>query len=182
MNAHVYTNLELPQSIVAIGAFDGVHRGHQTVIKHGVQRGRKLNVPSVVYTFDPPPRVFFQGVRMLTTVEEKLSKIEKLGAKHAIVASFDEVYAKQSADDFIDTLAKLSPVEIMVGGNFRFGKDRQGDVALLEKYFRVRVTKPVCCPKGSPISSTRIRQLISEGEVALSNALLGWPAGEQAVK
>ena len=119
---------------------------------------------------------------MLTTVEEKLSKIEKLGAKHAVVASFDEVYAKRSAYEFIDTLAKLNPVEIMVGGNFRFGKDRQGDVALLEKYFRVRVTKPVCCPKGSPISSTRIRQLISEGEVALSNALLGWPAGEQAVK
>jgi riboflavin kinase / FMN adenylyltransferase len=182
MNTHVYTNLELPRSIVAIGAFDGVHRGHQTVIKHAVQRGRTLNVPSVVYTFDPPPRVFFQGVRMLTTVEEKLSKIEKLGAKHAVVAIFDEVYAKQSANEFIETLAKLNPAEIMVGGNFRFGKNRQGDVALLERYFKVRVTKPVCCPKGSPISSTRIRQLISDGEVALSNALLGWPAGEQAVK
>lgn len=182
MKTHVYTTLELPQSIVAIGAFDGVHRGHQAVIRQAVQRGRKLKVPSVVYTFDPPPRVFFQGVRLLTTVEEKISKIEKLGAKHTVVASFDEVYAKQSANEFIETLIKLNPVEILVGGNFRFGKNRQGDVELLERYFKVRVTKPVCCPKGSPISSTRIRQLISDGEVALSNALLGWPAGEQAVK
>ncbi|MEF7563580.1 FAD synthetase family protein [Bacillus infantis] len=176
MDAHVYTNLELEKSIVAIGAFDGVHRGHQTVIKNAVQRGRKLMVPSVVYTFDPPPRVFFQGVRMLTSVEQKLSRIEKLGVKNAVVASFDEAYAKRSAYEFIRTLSKLNPVEIMVGGDFRFGKDRIGDVALLEKYFRVHVTKPVCCPKGSPISSTRIRGLISEGEVSLSNALLGWPS------
>ncbi|WP_423410537.1 FAD synthetase [Heyndrickxia sp. MSNUG] len=178
MKAHVYTTLELPQSIVAIGAFDGVHRGHQAVIRQAVQRGRKLMVPSVVYTFDPPPRVFFQGVRMLTTVEEKLFKMEKLGAHHSVVARFDEMYARRSAYEFIETLAKLNPLEVMVGGDFRFGKDRLGDIALLEKYFQVRVTKPVCCSKGSPISSTRIRQLLSEGEVHLSNTLLGWTAGK----
>jgi riboflavin kinase / FMN adenylyltransferase len=178
MKAHIYTSLDLPRSIVAIGAFDGVHRGHQAVIMQSVQRGKKLNVPSVVYTFDPPPRVFFQGARMLTTVEEKLLKIEKLGADHAIVGMFDEVYAKRSAYEFIDSLARLNPVEIMVGGDFRFGRDRLGDIVLLERYFQVRVTKLVCCSKGNPISSTRIRQLISEGEVNLSNALLGWPAGK----
>jgi riboflavin kinase / FMN adenylyltransferase len=178
MKTHMYSSLELPHSIVAIGAFDGVHRGHQTVIRQAVQRGRKLKVPSVVFTFDPPPRVFFQGARMLTTVDEKLAKIEKLGAKHAVVAKFDEVYAARSAYEFIDCLAKLNPAEIMVGGDFRFGKDRLGDVSLLEKYFKVRVTKPVCCPQGSVISSSRIRQLISEGEIPLSNTLLGWPAGK----
>ena len=95
MKAHVYSSLELPRSIVAIGAFDGVHKGHQAVIKQAVQRGRKLKVPSVVYTFDPPPRVFFQGARMLTTVQEKVLKIEKLAAGHAVVARFDEVYANR---------------------------------------------------------------------------------------
>jgi riboflavin kinase / FMN adenylyltransferase len=178
METHIYSSLELPRSIVAIGAFDGVHRGHQTVIRQAVQRGRKLKVPSVVFTFDPPPRVFFQGARMLTTVEEKLAKIEKLRARHAVVARFDEVYAGGSAYEFIDCLAKLNPVEIMVGNDFRFGKDRLGDVSLLKKYFEVSVTKPVCCSQGSVISSTRIRQLISEGEIHLSNALLGWPAGK----
>jgi riboflavin kinase / FMN adenylyltransferase len=178
MKTHIYSSLELPQSIVAIGAFDGVHRGHQTVIRQAVQRGRKLKVPSVVFTFDPPPRVFFQGARMLTTAEEKLAKIEKLGARHAVVARFDEVYAGRSAYEFIDCLSRLNPAEIMVGGDFRFGKERLGDVSLLEKYFKVRVTKPVCCPQGSVISSSRIRQLISEGEIHLSNTLLGWPAGK----
>ncbi|MEW8970353.1 MAG: FAD synthetase [Mesobacillus sp.] len=178
METHIYSSLDLPRSIVAIGAFDGVHRGHQTVIRQAVQRGRKLMVPSVVFTFDPPPRVFFQGARMLTTVAEKLEKIEKLGANHTIVARFDEEYAEKSVYDFIDCLAKLNPAEIMVGGDFRFGKDRMGDVSHLEKYFKVSVTKPVCCSQGSVISSSRIRQLISEGEIHLSNALLGWPAGK----
>ncbi len=178
MEAHIYSSLELPRSIVAIGAFDGVHRGHQTVIRQAVQRGRKLKIPSVVFTFDPPPRVFFQGARILTTVDEKLAKIAKLGAKHTVVHRFDEVYASRSAYEFIDCLAKLNPAEIMIGGDFRFGKDRLGDVSLLEKYFKVSVTKPVCCSQGSVISSSRIRQLISEGETHLSNALLGWPAGK----
>jgi riboflavin kinase / FMN adenylyltransferase len=149
LKAHVYTSLELPKSIVAIGAFDGVHRGHQAVIRHAVQRANKLKVPSVVYTFDPPPRVYFQGVRMLSTMDEKLVKIEKLGVRHTVVASFDATYASRSALEFIDTLAELNPIEIMVGGDFRFGNDRTGDIALLEKFFQVRVTKPVCCPKGS---------------------------------
>lgn len=178
MEAQVYTSLELPKSIVAIGAFDGVHRGHQAVIRQAVQRAKKLRVPSVVYTFDPPPRVYFQGARMLTTVHEKLAKIEKLGVRHAVVASFNDAYASQSPFEFIETLNGLNPVEVMVGEDFRFGKDRIGDIALLEKYFRVRVTNPVCCPKGSPISSSRIRQLIAEGEIGLSKSLLGWPVGE----
>lgn len=178
METHIYSSLELPRSIVAIGAFDGVHRGHQTVIRQAVQRGRKLKIPSVAFTFDPPPRVFFQGARMLTTVDEKLAKIAKLGAKHTVVHRFDEVYASRSAYEFIDCLAKLNPDEIMVGGDFRFGNDRLGDVSLLEKYFKVSVTKPVCCSQGSVITSSRIRQLISEGEIHLSNALLGWPGGK----
>lgn len=178
METHFYSSLELPRSIVAIGAFDGVHHGHQTVIRQAVQRGRELKLPSVVFTFDPPPRVFFQGARMLTTVDEKLAKIAKLGAKHTVVDRFDEVYASRSAYEFIDCLAKLNPAEIMVGEDFRFGKGRMGDVSLLKKYFKVSITKPVCCPQGSVISSSRIRQLISEGEIHLSNALLGWPAGK----
>lgn len=115
---------------------------------------------------------------MLTTVDEKLAKIAKLGAKHTVIHRFDEVYASRSAYEFIDCLAKLNPAEIMVGGDFRFGNDRLGDVSLLEKYFKVSVTTPVCCSQGSVISSSRIRQLISDGEINLSNALLGWPAGK----
>ncbi len=178
MEAHYNTSLTLPCSIIAIGAFDGVHQGHQTVIKQAIERSKMLNAPSLVYTFDPPPRVYFQGAQTLTTIEEKIAKFEKLRVDHVMIARFDQLYAKRSAYDFIDHLAKLNPLEIMVGGDFRFGKDRKGDIKLLEKYFNVQVTQPVCCSKGNPISSTRIRQLISKGEINLSNSLLGWPLGE----
>ncbi|MDF0726511.1 FAD synthetase family protein [Cytobacillus sp. S13-E01] len=178
MEAHFDTSLTLPCSNIAIGAFDGVHQGHQTVIKQVVERSKILQVPSLVYTFDPPPRVYFQGASILTPITEKLSKLEKLGVDHVIVASFNQLYAKRSANHFIGCLSKLNPIEIVVGEDFRFGKDRVGDITLLEQYFKVRVTQPVCCSMGNRISSTRIRQLISNGDIHLSNSLLGWPIGE----
>lgn len=178
MKTHMYTSLTLPCSIIAIGAFDGVHQGHQAVIQQAVEKSKELHVPSVIYTFDPPPRVFFQGVQMITTIAEKLSILEKLGVDHVVVTRFDLAYANKSAHDFIQTLANLNPMEIIVGEDFRFGQGRNGDLAMLKKYFNVDMMQPVCCSKGNTVSSTRIRQLIAEGDTRLSNLLLGWPIGE----
>lgn len=178
MAAHFNTSLKLPCSIVAIGAFDGVHQGHQTVIRQMVQRSKILNVPSLVYTFDPPPRVYFQGAHILTSIDEKIEKLEELGVDQVFIARFDRLYADRSELHFITNLSELNPIEIFVGEDFRFGKDRKGDINLLDQYFDVKVTHPVCCSKGNPISSTRIRQLISSGDTNLSNSLLGWPLGE----
>lgn len=178
METHLHTSYTLPGSIIAIGAFDGVHRGHQAVIKQAVQRSKQLKVPSMVYTFDPPPRVYFQGVRLLTPLVEKLAKLESLGVDHVSVSRFDQVYAIRSANEFIKDLTKLNPLEVMVGEDFRFGHNREGDINLLQKFFKVKVTKPVCCSNGKTISSTRIRQLISQGDRQLSDLLLGWPKVE----
>lgn len=178
MEAHYNTSLTLPSSIIAIGAFDGVHQGHQAIIKQVVKRSKAHNVPSLVYTFDPPPRVFFQGAKMLTPIDEKLAKLEKLGIDHVMVASFNELYAKRTAGHFITLLSKLNPLEIIVGEDFRFGKNRAGDLSLLERYFKVAIAQPVCCSKGTRISSSRIRQLIASGDKNLSNTLLGWPVRE----
>lgn len=178
MESHLYTSLTLPCSVIAIGAFDGVHRGHQAVIRQAVQRGKQLNAPSLVYTFDPPPRVYFQGARLLTSIHEKVTKLEKLGVDHVMFARFDQIYAQSSAYEFIKTLSRLNPLEVIVGEDFRFGKNREGDITLLNKHFHVRQIEPVCCSSGNPISSTRIRQLLSIGETQISNSLLGWPAGE----
>ena len=178
MEAHFNTSLTLQGSIIAIGAFDGVHQGHQEIIKQVVKRSKAHNVPSLVYTFDPPPRVYFQGAKMLTPIDEKLAKLEKLGIDHVMVASFNELYAKRTASHFITLLAKLNPIEILVGDDFRFGKNRAGDVNLLERYFKVALAQPVCCPMGTRISSSRIRQLIASGNLNLSNTLLGWPERE----
>nr|WP_240523235.1 adenylyltransferase/cytidyltransferase family protein [Bacillus cereus] len=65
---------ELTKSIVTIGAFDGVHKGHQTVIKNAVEKAKELKITNVVYTFDPPPRFYFQGAQILTAIEEKVSE------------------------------------------------------------------------------------------------------------
>lgn len=174
MKTHADGSLTLSGSVIAIGAFDGVHQGHQAVIRQAMQNSRLLGVSSLVYTFDPPPRFFFQGVRLLTTVQQKLARIAQLSVDHTIVARFDECYASRSSADFIENLAKLNPLEIMVGRDFRFGKNREGDIALLERHFKVSVTESVCCSDGKPISSTRIRQLLSVGNWQQSSELLGW--------
>lgn len=166
--------LTLEGSVIAIGAFDGVHKGHQAVIKQAVEKSQVFQVPSVVYTFDPPPRHFFKGVQILTPIQEKVRRIEKLGVDYVVVASFDKWYATRPPSDFIDELAMLNPIEISVGSDFHFGKNREGNVKRLEMHFPISVSPPVYCNGGKLISSTRIRQLISEGDIQQSYSLLGW--------
>ncbi|WP_134704248.1 FAD synthetase family protein [Ammoniphilus sp. YIM 78166] len=174
MKTHTDGVLRLPASVIAIGVFDGVHQGHQAVIQQAVDRSRELQVPSVVYTFDPPPRAFFQGARILTPLPVKLERLAALQVDHAIVAPFDESYARCGAGPFIERLAKLNPLEVRVGEDFRFGRNREGDINLLNQHFQVKITHPVCCAEGQRISSTRIRQLIAQGEIERSFSLLGW--------
>jgi len=174
MKTHTDGALTLPGSVVAIGAFDGVHQGHQSVIRQTVERSKILRVPSVVYTFDPPPRFYFQGARILTTVQEKIERLAKLGVDHAVIARFDEEYTMRRAVEFLQGISKLSPLEISVGRDFRFGKNREGNIELLAQFFPVKITEPVCCSDGKTISSTRIRQLLSQGDNQQSFTLLGW--------
>jgi riboflavin kinase/FMN adenylyltransferase len=166
--------LTLKGSVIAIGAFDGVHKGHQAVIRQAVEKSLVHQVPSVVYTFDPPPRHFFKGAQILTPIQEKISRIYKLGVDYVVVASFDEWYATRPPKDFIYELSKLNPVEVSIGSDFRFGKSREGNVELLKRYFQINETLPVYCNGGELISSSRIRQLISEGDIQQSYSLLGW--------
>ncbi|MFI8576553.1 FAD synthetase [Rossellomorea aquimaris] len=166
-------SLTLPQSIITIGAFDGVHKGHQSVITHVVHESRKRGIPSVVYTFDPPPRAYFKGAKMLTTLDEKLERIESLGVDYAVIASFNKEYLKQSSSQFINTLMSFHPEEIFVGNDFRFGNGREGNVETLRQFFKVSTLNPVCCEQGTVISSTRIRKLMEQGENFEASNLLG---------
>ena len=134
--------LTLSGSVIAIGAFDGVHKGHQAVIKQAVEKSRVYQVPSVVYTFDPPPRNFFKGVQILTPIQEKVSRIAKLGVDYVIVASFDEWYATRPPEDFICELSKLNPVEISVGSDFHFGKNRAWGCESFRKVFSYQYHSP----------------------------------------
>jgi riboflavin kinase / FMN adenylyltransferase len=164
--------LTLPASVVAIGAFDGVHRGHQKVIGEMVKKSKVLGVPSVVYTFDPPPRALFEGARILTPIQEKLRRLFELQVEHIVVANFDVAYLARSAADFIRELANLHPLEVMVGKDFRFGRGREGGLEDLARHFPVQVIDAVCCPQGEVISSSRIRKLIAEGDMVAALSLL----------
>lgn len=164
MQRHVAGALNLPKSVVAIGTFDGVHRGHQRVIGNAVASARRLRCPCVVYTFDIPPKTIFSGAQVLTGPAEKVRRIAALGPEHCIVAHFDRDYAARPAEAFLTELAALSPAEIWVGGDFRFGAGRRGDVTMLGEHFPVRLTDPVRCENGEIISSTQIRRLIEEGD------------------
>ncbi|GIN19519.1 MAG TPA: FAD synthetase [Bacillus bacterium] len=174
MRVHQNERLTLPGSVVAIGAFDGVHRGHQTVISEMVRTSRLEAVPSVVYTFYPPPRAYFQGAQILTNSDEKIQLLKDLGVDHVVLARFDEAYLQRTADDFIKELSLINPKAVIVGKDFRFGNNRAGNLTSLRGHFPVRSMNSICCAKGERISSTRIRELILQGKKEQALPLLGW--------
>lgn len=164
MKIHRSEELSLEAAVIAIGAFDGVHKGHQQVIRQTIRQSKSLNVPSVIYTFDIPPRAYFQGAHILSNIDEKMEKFRTLGVDHTIIATFNAEYLNRSAISFINELKKLNPLQVIVGEDFRFGHKRAGDVHLLRQYFNVKTISPICCANGERISSTRIRKLILEGK------------------
>lgn len=167
--------IALPASVAAIGAFDGVHRGHQELIRAAVREARAKGTPSVVWTFDPPPKVFFGRARQLLPLDEKLARIGLLGPDWIVVAPFNATFARRSADSFLADLGRISPRSIHVGADFRFGARQSGDVALLARHFPVTVARPVCCAGGQTISSSRIRLLAAAGQADQAAALLAAP-------
>lgn len=174
LQVHTARGLQLPGCVLTIGALDGLHRGHQTLIHIAWKRAKVLGVPLVVYTFDPPPKVFFQKSQMLTTINQKLRMLELMGADHVIVAPFNHNYLSQEILQFINELKNLNPLEIFEGNDFRFGKNREGDIDTLRQYFKVSVIEPILCQSGNIISSTRIRALLSQGRLHEASQLLGW--------
>ncbi|GHH99876.1 FAD synthetase [Neobacillus kokaensis] len=173
MEIHIPGTLKLSASVLTIGALDGIHRGHQALLLKAKERAEKLGVPFVVYTFDPPPKIFFTGCRLLMSVEEKLQRLKMIGADHVIVGPFNEAFMKQEVPDFIAELQEMNPVEIWEGPNFLFGKNRKGTIEVLRRYFTVEVVEPLTCEHGDMISSTRIRQLLKEGNYTQAQRLLG---------
>ncbi len=165
--------LSLQGSVVTIGAFDGVHLGHQALIRGAVAEGWRLGVPSVVWTFDPPPKVAFGRAGQICCLAEKLRRIAGLGPDWIVVARFTKAYAERSAADFLDDLAQLSPRTVHVGADFRFGARQAGDVALLASRFDISLARPVMCAGGEVISSSRIRSLENLGHRLAAQRLLG---------
>lgn len=164
----------LDGAVVTIGAFDGVHLGHQALIRSACAAAGRRGVPAVVWTFDPPPKVFFGRATLLCTAHEKVERISVLRPDHLILSHFDGAFRARTAETFIEDLHGMNPAEVWVGDDFRFGAMQAGDVDLLARHFNVRMMEPVHCEKGERVSSSRIRDLWRAGQYELCRTLLGW--------
>jgi cytidyltransferase-like protein len=165
--ARSVSELERAPRAVAVGSFDGVHRGHRRVLSEAVESGLR---PTVV-TFYPHPRtVLGNRVDLLTTLERRLELLEEAGIEETLVLEFTLELAEREPADFAERMLRPIGAEIVVAGeSFRFGRARSGDPALLSQLgFDTRVV-----PAVAGISSTRVRQLLREGQVDEAARLLG---------
>ena len=171
--------------VVVLGNFDGIHRGHQAVIGAAAEDARRLDVPLVVLTFEPHPRSFFaphDPPFRLTPYRSKAFLLEALGVDVLVVLTFDRAMSHLSAEDFIQQilLDALSPRQITVGFDFRYGHRRAGDVEMLQRAgepagIAIEVVQPVGSADGETYSSTRIREHLVGGKPGHAAALLGRP-------
>ena len=171
-------------SIATIGNFDGVHRGHQWVIAEVVSRARQLGAPSIAITFDPhPTRVLRPGSTrpLITPLAQKLEFLEATGLDALLVLPFTDDLSRKTARTFVTEVLQqtLHVTELHEGENFRFGYQAEADIESLESLgrelnFKVRVYTPRSL-RGQPISSSRIRELLAQGDVSHARALLGRP-------
>ncbi|WP_127531685.1 bifunctional riboflavin kinase/FAD synthetase [Paenibacillus kobensis] len=167
---------------IAIGHFDGVHIGHQNVIRRAVDAARQQQRKSAVMTFHPHPKaVLGQGdqyVNCLTPLDDKLAQFAALGVDYAIVMRFDHSFADVSPDRFVkDVLVPLQARHAVVGFDFRFGHRGAGDAASLrelglESGMTTEVVEPLLY-KEVKVSSTYVRETLAEGDMALACELLG---------
>ncbi len=174
-----------PGCAVAVGNFDGVHVGHQALLRKAISYARKKGSVSVAATFEPhPERVLFPQhvLRILTPLGRKLELFAALGIDYAVVQPFDLQYADIEQGTFVsrDLFGALSPSQVIVGSNFFYGKGRQGTTRTLSNagYARgvgIEVLSPVVSAQGTVISSTEIRSLIARGQVEQAAKFLGRP-------
>jgi riboflavin kinase/FMN adenylyltransferase len=170
-------------SVVSIGVYDGVHRGHQRLLRELVKQAHDLGQRAVVISFFPHPDVVLRGVvgrYYLTSPEERAQLLEALGVDVVLTLAFDERLRQMRAADFVDQLVtRLSMRQLWVGADFALGYQREGNVAYLsalgeERGYRVRPVELVTYSEaGEVISSTSIRELLLQGRVALARDWLG---------
>ncbi|RAY11987.1 bifunctional riboflavin kinase/FAD synthetase [Actinomadura craniellae] len=171
------------RSVVTIGVFDGVHRGHQRIVGRAAELARERGLRSVVITFDPhPDEVVRPGTHppLLASTRRRVELLEELGTDAVIVLPFTLELSRMGPDEFVQSVLvdRLHASHVIVGEDFRFGHRARGDVALLkelgEKYDFTAEGAPLVA-NGGTISSTYVRSRLDEGDVESAAAALGRP-------
>jgi riboflavin kinase/FMN adenylyltransferase len=170
--------------VLTIGNFDGVHIGHRAILRTVTDRARALDGEAVVHTFDPHPRKVLQGERappLLTTTDQKLELLAAAQIDLVVLEPFTEAFARTAPDVFVREYvhARIAPLEVYVGYDFHFGRDREGSMRTLTELgprlgFAVTIIPEVTIGSRD-VSSSRIRSLLADGTVEEARLLLGRP-------
>ncbi|MGM9475105.1 bifunctional riboflavin kinase/FAD synthetase [Pedobacter sp. GSP4] len=185
----IYNNLsefsKLDNAIVTIGTFDGVHFGHQKIIKQLVEKAKAEQGESVILTFFPHPRMIIdpenQDLKMINTINEKAEILKQLGVDHLIITPFTRDFSNQLPEDYIkNTLVNnIGTKHIIIGYDHRFGKDRSGNLTDLKaagQHYGFTVEEIMEQDiHDVAVSSTKIRQALLAGDVSLAADYLGYP-------
>ncbi len=171
-------------AVITIGTFDGVHLGHQQIVKLLKEEAVAIGGETVIITFYPHPRKIVSygrsEVKIINTLDEKIELLDKKGIKHLAVVPFDDGFASQTAQEYIENflVKKFSPHTIIIGYDHKFGKNRSGDYHLLESMgekFNYQVKEiPEHVLNDITISSTKIREAMLSNDINTANAFLGY--------
>lgn len=177
-------NLKPPHRgcVLTIGNFDGVHHGHKILLNILMDESRRLQLPSLVITFEPQPNEFFshgKKTSRLMSLREKIQALDEVGIDRLLVVYFNEAFAQVSAEEFVRDylVGRLGVKRIIVGDDFHFGAKRLGDVMMLEKLapqYDFEVDHMLTyADQGERVSSTLVRQSLERGELERAEQLLG---------
>lgn len=168
--------------VAVIGFFDGIHLGHQKIIKDCINRAREIGGISVVFTFDKPPKNIIMGrqyKRLITSHYDKLCLINQIGVDYIVVAKFESNFAQLEPEEFCTKILieRLNIKELFIGKGFRFGRNAKGNVDFLRLFFKdyfIKINEvPIFKIHGKPVSSTSIREFYSKGDIENIIAFLG---------
>lgn len=176
---------QIPNPVITIGTFDGVHIGHQKIIQQLNEEADRIGGESVLFTFYPHPRMVLfpetHGIKLIQTQIEKLNKLKEVGLKNVVVFPFTQEFSRLTATEFVRDylVAKLRAKMMVIGYDHQFGKNREGTLDLLKELapiydFDVREIAAQDI-EDINVSSTKIRRALLDGEVATANKYLGMP-------
>jgi riboflavin kinase/FMN adenylyltransferase len=185
----VYRDFEevgnIPNAVLTIGTFDGVHLGHQKIIERLKSEAKKVNGETVLFTFFPHPRMVINptnhGLKLIQTQAEKIENLERLGLDHLIIFPFTKSFSNLTADEFVKEylIEKLHVKTIVVGYDHQFGKNREGTLKHLQKLSETLPFEVIEIPAHEVdeinVSSTKIRKAIEIGDVQTANSYLNEP-------